>query len=122
MVRHGLPIVTVVVNNACWGMSLHGQQMLFGDEAGVVSGLGGATDYARVAEGFGALGVRVERPADIGPAVRGAVDHGGPACIDLVVSGDVVHPVTESMLGIVGGGRQTVLPYYDNLPAPAGAG
>jgi acetolactate synthase-1/2/3 large subunit len=44
MVRHGLPIVTVVVNNACCAMSLHGQQMLFGDEAGVVSGLGGATD------------------------------------------------------------------------------
>ncbi len=40
MVRHGLPILTIVVNNACWGMSLHGQQLLYGGEAGIVSMLG----------------------------------------------------------------------------------
>jgi thiamine pyrophosphate-dependent acetolactate synthase large subunit-like protein len=30
MVRHGLPITTIVVNNACWGMSLHGREILYG--------------------------------------------------------------------------------------------
>lgn len=127
MVRHQLPIVTVVVNNACWAMSLHGQELMYGEEAGVVSELGD-TGYERVAEGFGALGLRVTELAEVGPAVRRALDHGGPACINLVVSGEVTHPVTEAMLGMVGGGQQggqqgeqqTVLPYYDNAPAPAG--
>ena len=32
MVRRKLPIVTVVLNNRIWGMSLHGQQMLYGKD------------------------------------------------------------------------------------------
>jgi acetolactate synthase-1/2/3 large subunit len=116
MVRHGLPIVTVVVNNECWGMSLHGQQMLFGPETEVVTGLAD-TDYHRVAEGFGAFGQRVERLSEVAPAIRAALDHGGPACVNLAVSGEVAHPVTAAMLGVVGMGG-TVLPYYDNVPGP----
>lgn len=116
MVRHRLPVVTVVVNNACWAMSLHGQELMFGDEAGVVSELVD-THYERVAEGFGALGLRVTRLEEVGPAMAAALAHDGPACVNLVVSGQVMHPVTEAMLGIVGAEQQTVLPYYDNLPS-----
>ena len=121
MVRHGLPIVTVVVNNECWGMSLHGQQILYGREAGIVSVLAD-TDYEKVAAGFGAAGFRVDRLEDVGPVIRAALEHGGPACVNLAVSGDVVHPITQAMLGMVGAGG-TVIPYYDNVPAasPAGA-
>jgi acetolactate synthase I/II/III large subunit len=113
MVRHGLPIVTVVVNNESWGMSLHGQQIMFGPETEVVTGLAD-TDYHRVAAGFGAFGTRVDALADVAPAVRAALADGGPACINLAVSADVAHPVTASMLGVAGIGG-TVLPYYDNL-------
>jgi acetolactate synthase-1/2/3 large subunit len=121
MVRHGLPIVVVVVNNECWGMSLHGQQILYGHEAGIVSVLAD-TEYEKVAAGFGAAGFRVDRLEDVGPVIRAALEHGGPACVNLAVSGDVVHPITEAMLGMVGAGG-TVIPYYDNVPAasPAGA-
>ncbi len=117
MVRHGLPIVTVVVNNEAWGMSLHGQQLLYGAETEVVTGLAD-TDYDRVAAGFGAFGVRVDALADVAPAVRAALEHGGPACVNLAVSGEVAHPVTASMLGVVGAGG-TVLPYYENLAGPS---
>lgn len=114
MVRHGLPIVVVVVNNESWGMSLHGQQLLYGTETAVVTGLAD-TDYDRVAAGFGAHGVRVDRLPDVAPAVRAALAHGGPACVNLAVSGEVAHPVTAAMLGTVGIGG-TVLPYYENVP------
>ena len=53
MARHGLPIVTVVVNNVCWGMSIHGQQAVYGDEAGIISKLADS-DYDQVARGLGA--------------------------------------------------------------------
>lgn len=118
MVRHGLPIVTVVVNNEVWGMSLHGQQQLFGAETEVVTGLAD-TDYDRVAAGFGAHGVRVDALADVAPAVRAALDHGGPACVNLAVSGEVAHPVTAALIGAVGAGG-TVLPYYDNVAGADG--
>lgn len=116
MVRHGLPITTIVVNNACWGMSLHGQEILFGAEAGIVSVLAD-TAYDEVAAGFGARGERVDRLEDVADAVRAALAHDGPACINLAVSGDVAHPVTEAMLGMVGADGGTVIPYYDNLPS-----
>ncbi len=113
MVRHGLPIVTIVVNNESWGMSLHGQQLMYGPETEVVTGLAD-TAFDRVAAGFGAYGVRVDTLAEVGPAVRAALEHGGPACVNLAVSGEVAHPVTASMLGAPGQGG-TVLPYYENV-------
>ena len=58
--------------------------------------------------------MRVDTLAEVGPAVRAALDHGGPACVNLAVSGEVAHPVTASMLGSPGQGG-TVLPYYENL-------
>lgn len=32
MVRHQLPIVTIVFNNTVWGMSIHGQHAVYGPE------------------------------------------------------------------------------------------
>jgi acetolactate synthase-1/2/3 large subunit len=98
-------------------MSLHGQQLMYGPETEVVTGLAD-TDFDRVAAGFGAYGVRVDTLADVAPAVRAALDHGGPACVNLAVSGEVAHPVTASMLGVAGRGG-TVLPYYENLADPS---
>ncbi len=115
MVRHGLPIVTVVVNNACWGMSVHGQDAMFGAEGEVISRLAD-TRYDRVAAGFGAHGERVTALEQIGPALRRALAAAGPACIDLAVSADVVHPVTVALLGDLAAADQIVVPYYQNLP------
>lgn len=115
MVRHRLPIVTVVVNNASWGMSLHGQDLLLGAGEEIITRLGD-TDYERVAAGFGAFGERVGRFDDIGPAVRRALDDGRPACINLAVSPDVVHPITPAMVGTLGADQGVVVPYYDNIP------
>jgi acetolactate synthase I/II/III large subunit len=117
MVRHGLPIVTVVVNNEAWGMSLHGQQLMYGSETEVVTGLAD-TDFDRIAAGFGAFGVRVDTLDEVGPAMRAALAHDGPACVNLAVSGEVAHPVTAAMLGKAGAGG-TILPYYENLESEA---
>jgi acetolactate synthase-1/2/3 large subunit len=115
MVRHGLPIVTVVVNNVCWGMSIHGQQAVYGEEAGIISKLADS-DYHQVARGLGAGGERVSRLDDVGPAIRRALASGRPTCINLSVSGEVVHPVTPSMVGYTDDPDTIVIPYYDNVP------
>jgi acetolactate synthase-1/2/3 large subunit len=115
MVRHRLPIVTVVVNNACWGMSIHGQQAVYGAEAGIASRLAD-TDYDAVARGLGATGERVSRLEDVGPAIRRAIDCGKPACVNLTVSGEVTHPITPTMVGYTDDPETIVIPYYDNVP------
>jgi len=114
MVRHRLPIVTVVLSNDAWGMSIHGQDAVFGPGNDIVTRLA-ATPYERVAEAFGAHGERVDKLAAVGPAVRRALDSGRPALINLIVSNDVVHPVTTMLLGDVTATDQIVVPYYQNL-------
>lgn len=85
-VRHGLNITMVVVNNVGWAMSFHGQDILFGEEGEVISRLAD-NDYDRVAAGFGAHGERVSHFEDIALAVKRAMEHDDPSCINLAVSG-----------------------------------
>jgi acetolactate synthase-1/2/3 large subunit len=115
MVRHGLPIVTVVVNNACWGMSIHGQHAVYGAKGDVISRLA-ATRYDLVAEGFGAFGQHVTDIAEIAPAMTRALEAGRPAVINVVTSASVVNPITTSMLGDLTVDDEIVIPYYDNIP------
>jgi acetolactate synthase I/II/III large subunit len=114
MARHRLPIVTVVVNNACWGMSIHGQEAVYGSEAGIVSRLGD-TDYDEVARGLGSAGERVSKLDAIGPAIRRALESAKPTCINLTVSGEVTHPVTPAMVGYTDDPNTIVIPYYENV-------
>ena len=115
MVRHGLPVVTVVMSNDTWGMSIHGQDVLFGKGNDIISRLA-PTPYEKVAEAFGAHGERVDKLDDLGPAVRRALDSGRPALINVAVSNEAVHPMTTSMLGDVDATDEIVVPYYQNIP------
>jgi benzoylformate decarboxylase len=45
--------------------------------------------FADMAKGMGVAGVRVEKPEEIGPAIKQALEHDGPFLIDLVISDDV---------------------------------
>lgn len=117
MVRHGLPIVTVVLNNQVWGMSIHGQQMMFGSNYSVITRLGGA-HYADIASAFGCHAERVTRFADIAPAMERALAANRPALVEIMTDPAVVHPVTVSMLGQVEeGSTDVMIPYYENIPA-----
>jgi len=115
MVRHELPIVTVVFNNACWGMSIHGQHAVYGRDGDVISRLA-PTRYDLVAEGFGAFGQHVSKIEDLAPAVARALESGRPAVINVATSAKIVHPITTSMLGDLDAADEIVIPYYDNLP------
>jgi len=115
MARHELPILTVVVNNAVWGMSIHGQDLVYGKEGRLISELRD-TNYEQAAIGLGANGVRARTLDEIAPAVAALTADGGPGCLNLSVSGEVVHPVTPMMVGDTSAQDQIVIPYYDNLP------
>jgi acetolactate synthase-1/2/3 large subunit len=114
MVRHKLPIVTVVFNNACWGMCIHGQHAVYGAEADVITRLA-PTRYDLVAEGFGAFGQNVESIDDVQPAVARAFASGKPAVVNVATSAKIVHPITTQMLGKLASPDEIAMPYYANL-------
>jgi len=124
MVRHGLPIVVVVNNDQLWGMSAHGQDLIFGRDRRVVTELG-PVRYDLAAAGFGCHPEYVTEPGDIGPALQRAFTSGRAACVNVMTDPDVISPVTMRLVGSAGGGTpapegKVVIPYYDDLDSNGG--
>jgi acetolactate synthase-1/2/3 large subunit len=113
-----MPILTIVLNNACWGMSQNGQDLVFGANRRAAVTLSD-TNYDAVAAAFGGYGERVDRYEDVAPAVKRALASGKPACINLIIDADIVHPITVSMVGDVSAEDQISIPYYENIPLAA---
>ena len=72
--RHHLPVVTLIHNNAAWGIIRAGQRRQFDFE--LATGLEGC-DHAAIARGFGCHGETVERLADVAPRTRAGVRAAG---------------------------------------------
>jgi acetolactate synthase-1/2/3 large subunit len=68
-VRHGLPVIAVVGNDAGWTQIAREQVEVLGDDVGTVLA---RTDYHAVAEGYGGAGLLVERPEQVRPALEEA--------------------------------------------------
>jgi acetolactate synthase-1/2/3 large subunit len=98
MVRHRLPIVTVVNNDAQWGMSLHGQELLYGKERTVATALA-PTRYDLAAAGFGCHAEHVEDPSELVPALHRALESGRPACVNVRTDPEAIAPITLAMYG-----------------------
>jgi acetolactate synthase-1/2/3 large subunit len=118
MMRHRLPIVTVVLNNAEWGMSRNAQNLLYGKNREVIVALED-THFETVAEGFGVPGVRIDRFEDLAPAVKEAFASGEPRLLNVIIDAAVMHPRTRMMVGDVSGADGVPIPYYANIPQKA---
>ncbi|KAK8210407.1 thiamine pyrophosphate enzyme, N-terminal TPP binding domain-containing protein [Phyllosticta capitalensis] len=118
--RHGLNVLTVVVNNNCWGMSANGQDLVYGEKVSSrpVSSLSHKTDYAMIAKGLCNSAAKVDKISEIEPALMEVFSQDGPSCIELIVSRKPTHPVTKSMVGATEDKNVIVVPYYDNVPRP----
>jgi acetolactate synthase-1/2/3 large subunit len=77
--RERLPVVSIVHNNASWGVIAAGQRKTMGGTFG--TDLDG-TDYAAIARGFGCFGEVVTRPEEVAPALHRARASGLPAVLD----------------------------------------
>ena len=98
MVRHRLPIVTVVNNDRQWGMSAHGQDLIYGEGRRVVTDLA-PTRYDLAAAGFGCHAEHVEEPRELAPALARALAAGRPACVNVLTDPSVISPITIAMVG-----------------------
>jgi pyruvate dehydrogenase (quinone) len=82
----GLPVKVVICNNGSLGQILWEQMALGYPEYGVRFGT--PMDFAPFAESCGGMGIRVEKPGDVEPAIRDALAHDGPALVDVMVNPD----------------------------------
>jgi thiamine pyrophosphate-dependent acetolactate synthase large subunit-like protein len=82
-VRHRIPVIAVVGNDAGWTQIAREQVKLLNDDVGTVLA---RTAYDEVAEGFGAKGILLERAADIPEALaeaRATAKSGKPVLVNV---------------------------------------
>lgn len=90
MAQRDIGAVIVVMNNCGFSSIRNLQEGRFGKERTIVTefkrgGLDYSANLAGVAREFGIDGVRVENPAEIGPAVERAIKGGAPALVEVMV-------------------------------------
>lgn len=85
--RHALPIITVVVNNACWGSTRREQLKQWGGTRSLVTDLG-AIRYDQIAAAFGCHAEYVSQVAELQPALQRALAYVGPSVINVLVDAE----------------------------------
>lgn len=98
-VQHQLPITFVVLNDGCYGMVRHGQQLSGAEPVGFELG---QVAFDRLAQACGARGVRVEVEQGLHelPDACFVDDAGGPWVVDVVIDREAVSPMIERVRGL----------------------
>jgi acetolactate synthase-1/2/3 large subunit len=98
-VRWKMNAITVVNNNSSGNQSKRGFDRVYGgqqtDEA-LKLWTYSKVNFARIAEDMGAIGIRVEKPSEIGPAIQSALKADRPVIIDVVTDIDALAPLAVS--------------------------
>ena len=95
LVRLDVPVTLVVISNSVYGWIKAGQKAGYGQRYFSVDFA--RTDHARVAEAYGVKAWSVAEPAELAPALKAALAHGGPTLVDIVCQPlqDARAPVSE---------------------------
>jgi acetolactate synthase-1/2/3 large subunit len=80
--RAGLPLVVVICNDAAWGTEKHGQRQAIGRTVNTELG---ALPYEHLGIAFGGTGIRVERLAELGPALDAAFAATTPCVVNVLM-------------------------------------
>jgi len=94
-VRRNINLITVVNNNHGGNQSRRGFDRAYGGRATEKSRelwTYQDVDFARIAEEMGALGIRVDRPGDLAPALERALSAGRPVVVDVHTDIEVAAP------------------------------
>jgi acetolactate synthase-1/2/3 large subunit len=85
LVNHGLPVKIVVVNNGHLGMVRQWQTLFYNNRLCGVE-LESFPNAEKLASAYGMKGRTIERPEDLAPALREAVDDPGPYLLNVRVT------------------------------------
>src|SRR3989449_5746903 len=83
-VQYNLPIKVLIMNNGYLGMVRQWQEMFF-ERAYSEVDLSVSPDFVKLAEAYGAFGVRATRPDELSDVLSAGLSHKGVAVMDIVV-------------------------------------
>ncbi len=84
VVQNNVPVVVAILNNGYLGMVRQWQELFF-ERRYSATIIEDSVDFVKLAEAYGALGLRVKEPEDVKAALKEAVDSGRPCIIDFIV-------------------------------------
>jgi len=106
-----LPVKVVILNNGYLGMVRQWQELFYDRRYSSSTLPQDCPDFVKLAEAYGALGLRVTTPAELDDALLRAFEHDGPAVVDVRVEREEnVFPMVapggsiDEMLGGIPGG------------------
>lgn len=89
-VEHNIPVIACVFNNSAWAAEKKNQVDFYNNRF-VGSDIDGP-NFAEVAKSMGALGFTVDKPEDIGPTIKKALDANRPTVINILVDDSQLAP------------------------------
>ena len=95
LARQQLPVVMVVGNNGIWGLEKHPMKLVYGYD--VAADLQPGLRYDDVVGALGGAGETVEKPGDLGPALRRAFDSGVPYLVNVLTDPADAYPRSANL-------------------------
>jgi len=90
LVRHNVPVVSVIGNNGIWALEKHPMEAIYGYS--VAAELRPGTRYDEVVRALGGHGELVSAPAELRPALERAFASGLPAAVNVLTDPAVAYP------------------------------
>ena len=83
-VQYKIPVIVAVMNNSTLGMVRQWQELFFKRRYSEVD-LSVSPDYVKLAEAYGAVGLRATKMEEVGPVIQEALKSKKPVVIDFVI-------------------------------------
>jgi acetolactate synthase-1/2/3 large subunit len=90
LVRHNVPVISVIGNNGIWALEKHPMEAIYGYS--VVAELRPGTRYDEVVRALGGHGELVSAPAELRPALERAFASGLPAVVNVLTDPSIAYP------------------------------
>ncbi|WP_135611316.1 acetolactate synthase large subunit [Methanococcoides sp. AM1] len=84
IVQNDIPIIIALFNNGYLGMVRQWQALFFEHRYSHTT-IEDSVDFVKLAEAYGALGIRVNKPSEVRPAIEKAIEANRPVIIDFIV-------------------------------------
>ncbi|MBO3804083.1 MAG: thiamine pyrophosphate-binding protein, partial [Candidatus Brockarchaeota archaeon] len=99
---YGVPVIWFVLNDGALGAIRHRQTVMPGRRLEEYVRLDTDNmDFVKFAEACGVRGERCEKPGEIGPAVKRAIESQEPTVLDVIVDRDEPHPGISALAKMV---------------------
>ncbi len=102
-----LPINIAILNNSCLGMVRQWQELFYGKRYSHTCFDKACPDFVKVAEAYGAVGIRVTKKEDVRPAIKKAIATKNTVVLDFIVENEEnvmpMVPAGEAINRMIGG-------------------